>query len=183
MRKYIDLFEAKRKGIDITKKNLTEIPPEYKGIKVNGDFSCFFNELTSLKNSPASVSGGFLCMYNKLTTLLGGPVTVDGEYDCRYNNLANLIGASVVVNSYFTCQNNDITSLEGVPQIIRGEFYCNGNNLTPWGMRHILFTELHGEFRSDNNNVNELINNFMKLTQEEKQKQVPYYLEELKAMS
>ena len=50
--------------VDICDKNLTEIPVKFN--KINGNFYCFYNKLTSLKGCPTTINGNFYCSYNKL---------------------------------------------------------------------------------------------------------------------
>ena len=53
-------------SVDIGNMNLTEIPVKF-GI-VSGNFWCFNNQLTSLKNAPKTIVGGrFYCSKNNLT--------------------------------------------------------------------------------------------------------------------
>ena len=52
-------------SVDIGNMNLTEIPVKF-GI-VSGNFWCFNNQLTSLKNAPTSVGGNLYFAKNPLT--------------------------------------------------------------------------------------------------------------------
>ena len=62
-------------------KSLTEIPIKFR--KVDGNFDCFSNQLTSLEGAPLEVMGGFWCSLNKLTSLQGAPSTVGGPFMCN----------------------------------------------------------------------------------------------------
>ena len=53
--------------------------------KVNGDFYCDYNELTSLYNCPRFVAGGVFCYRNKLTSLKYCPETINGNFYCAFN--------------------------------------------------------------------------------------------------
>ena len=65
--------------------------------KVGGTFSCYGNQLTSLKGAPQKVGKDFWCSRNQLTSLEGAPQEVGGEFDCRRNpNLHSLDGIGEV---------------------------------------------------------------------------------------
>ena len=53
--------------------------------KVNGNFNCSNNNLTSLEGAPKEVGGSCYCYENNLTTLEGAPKTVGGNFDCGNN--------------------------------------------------------------------------------------------------
>ena len=74
--------------------------------KVEGNFYCVDNQLTSLEGSPETVGGNFDCDYNKLTSLKGGPETVGGTFDCNYNQLTSLEGSPKIVGGDFGCYDN-----------------------------------------------------------------------------
>jgi hypothetical protein len=57
---------------------------------VDGNFSCDYNELTSLEGAPKSVGGSFYCHYNQLTSLEGAPQSVGGNFYCNHNQLTSL---------------------------------------------------------------------------------------------
>jgi len=122
--------------------NLEELGIE----RIIGTFSCFDNNLTSLKGSPKitggyscntnnissfdghikRVNGEFDCSNNRLTSLENGPV-VTGGYYCFSNNLTSLKGCPTKINGYFNCSYNELTSLEGAPKIVKGNFYIDNN--------------------------------------------------------
>ena len=64
--------------------NLKELP-DLNINKVNGDFNCAYNKLTSLEGCPNIVNGKFDCNNNKLTSLEGCPKEVNGYFWCRVN--------------------------------------------------------------------------------------------------
>jgi hypothetical protein len=64
---------------------------------VEGDFSCWNQQLTSLEGGPIQVGGDFHGMTNNLTTLQGSPKRVGGD---------------------FYVYENPLTSLEGLPQFV-----------------------------------------------------------------
>lgn len=92
--------------------------------KVDGDFICSFNKLTSLEGSPQEVTGGFFCHDNRITSLLGSPQKVGGSFYCYENRLSTLEGSPREVGGDFYCDSNDLISLEGAPQKIGGDFVC-----------------------------------------------------------
>jgi hypothetical protein len=67
---------------------LTKLPLKFN--KVNGNFSCSFNNLTTLEGTPKSVGRSFYCYNNNLTNLKGSPKSVGGDFDCSNNNLISL---------------------------------------------------------------------------------------------
>jgi hypothetical protein len=71
-------------GVDISHKNLGKIPIQF-GI-VNGNFSCCFCNLVTLKGSPIEITNGFFdCSFNKLTSFEGGPNKIQGNFFCSNN--------------------------------------------------------------------------------------------------
>jgi hypothetical protein len=68
-------------NVDMTNKNLTEIPVKFG--RVEGRFDCSNNNLTTLKNCPTYINGGFSsfdCGGNKLTSLEYCPDSIGGSY-------------------------------------------------------------------------------------------------------
>jgi hypothetical protein len=101
--------------------------------KVSGDFSCFGNQLTSLKGAPIHVGVGFYCAHNKLTSLQGSPINVGVGFYCAHNKLTSLQGSPINVGGDFTCYNNQLTTLEGAPESVGKSFDCSYNKLTSLG--------------------------------------------------
>ena len=93
-------------NVNISLRNLIELPEYIQFGEVNGYFKCSLNELTSLRGCPRVVVGDFDCVYNELTSLEGGPREVGGK---------------------FLCDANHLTSLKGAPEKVRGDFYCRKN--------------------------------------------------------
>jgi hypothetical protein len=93
--------------VTLGNRTLAELPFQFG--KVTGDFSCGYNQLTSLKNSPYYVGGLFSCVHNKLTSL---------QYCPQH------------VGCFFSCSTNYITSLQYCPKYIGGNFYCMENKLS-----------------------------------------------------
>ena len=121
------------KYVDISNKNLKELPNYIQFGVIKGSFSCVFNNLSSLRGCPRKVNGFFNCSFNKLTSLERAPREVDGGFYCFRNNLTSLEGAPEKVGGDFDCSNNYLTLLRGAPKEVRGYFDCSNNS--------ILFTE------------------------------------------
>jgi hypothetical protein len=115
-------------------------------LKVDSDFICRSNKLTSLTGAPTSVTGNFDCGGNKLTSLTGAPTTVTGNFYCYYNELTSLTGAPTTLTSNFYCQGNELTSLTGAPTSVTGNFYCSGNKLTSLKDVHKQIKSIGGTF-------------------------------------
>jgi len=113
--------------------DLVELPEILKDIEIGGYFTCSFNKLISLKNSPISVGNfstrlnGFYCSHNQLITLEGAPKHIDGNFHCFDNELTSLKGAPEYVDGDFYCHKNKLTSLEYCPEYVSGDFYCMKN--------------------------------------------------------
>ncbi len=105
---------------------------DFKGVrfgKVDGNFDCSYNRITSLDGAPQEVGNNFHCYDNQLTTLDGGPSIVKWDYNCSRNNLASLKDATKLVNGYFDCSRNFLTSLEDAPDWIGGYFAFPKNQI------------------------------------------------------
>ena len=80
--------------------------PSKMGIKfghVEGDFSVYMRNLTSLEGFPSRVDGNFYMSEVGLKSLVGGPSEVGGHYVCEHNPLENLHGAPWKVGKSFVC--------------------------------------------------------------------------------
>jgi hypothetical protein len=82
-------------------KKVNQLPVKFG--KVSADFSCYYNQLTSLAGAPQSVGGWFSCHGNKLTSLIGAPYSVGGNFHCYRNQLTSLVGSPQSVGGYFSC--------------------------------------------------------------------------------
>jgi hypothetical protein len=60
--------------------NLNKISIQFN--KVDGEFICSNNKLTSLEGVPKEVNGDFGCYKNNLTSLKGIPGKVNGDFYC-----------------------------------------------------------------------------------------------------
>ena len=95
---------------------------------VNGDLNLMECGLKTLKDLNVSiVDGYFSCFHNQLTSLEGGPKEVKDNFTCSSNRLTNLIGSPNKVGGTFSCFNNQLTSLEGAPKEVGGDFSCYNN--------------------------------------------------------
>ena len=111
-------------------QNLTD----FKGVRfgtIRRNFSCGYNQLTSLEGAPKEVGGHFVCSRNQLTSLVGAPEKVGEDFDCSVNRLTSLAGAPVEIGGDFNCGVNQLTSLmtdlAGTPVEVGGDFYCYDN--------------------------------------------------------
>jgi hypothetical protein len=111
---------------------LAELPDFLDDIEVKGDFACYQNLLTTLKNAPSIVRHKFDCSNNRLDKLVDGPSVVEGLYYCSNNKLKSLKGAPTSLpNGTFNCINNNLVSLEGIPKFIGHDFfYSKGKERT-----------------------------------------------------
>jgi hypothetical protein len=109
-------------------KGLTKLP--FKFNKVNGDFDCCDNRLTSLDGCPNTVYGYFDCSTNKLVNLKGCPAQVGRHFLCSKNNITTLKGAPDTVKGNFRCYRNNLTNLEGGPEQVGNDYVCSNNQLT-----------------------------------------------------
>jgi hypothetical protein len=140
-------------SFDCSSQGLSDL----KGVrfgKVSGDFSCSWNNLTSLVGAPGKVGGDFYCSYNKLTSLEGAPREVRGGFYCSENKLTSLEGSPLEVKGYFDCCNNNLTSLEGAPGKVGGDFKCYRNKLTSLEGAP---EEVGGDFKCQNNPLQTLV--------------------------
>jgi len=96
--------------------------------RVQGDFSCDYNNLRDLKGAPERVERDFECSSNQLETLEGAPRYVGEVFFCASNKLTNLVGAPQYMESLY-CPNNQLVSLEGAPKRVEGDFICYSNHL------------------------------------------------------
>ena len=86
--------------------------------------SLHFTELFDLSDVE-EVSGDFSCIYNNLTSLKGAPEIINGSFNCSNNNLPSLEGSPHTVGRDFICYDNPLTSLDGIPTSIGGGFYIS----------------------------------------------------------
>ena len=77
-------------------------------IDVNGNVKISFHKFTELPLTFNKVNGNFICYNNLLTTLKGCPRWVESDFNCDYNNLTSLELAPDYVGSWFSCEHNNL---------------------------------------------------------------------------
>ena len=97
---------------------------------VDGFFDCANNQLENLECSPKEVCDGFYCQYNKLTSLKGCSEFIGGGFYCQTNNLSTLEGISLKLGSTLSCHSNNITTLKGFPVYIKGNLFLGHNPIS-----------------------------------------------------
>ena len=98
----------------------------YSPIEVTDDFYCFNNRLSSLEHCPESART-FACSFNKLTSLEHCPKIIPRFFLCEGNSLTSLEHGPSWVGSTFKCPNNKLESLDFLPDYIGGDLFCNSN--------------------------------------------------------
>jgi len=111
--------------VELINKNLTKLPLNFN--KIEGDFLCHDNMLTSLEGAPKIVNGFFDCSHNYLSTLEGAPNYVKGFFNCSYNNLTSLKYSPEYVGTNFWCANNIIMNLNSLKSNIQGNLFLENN--------------------------------------------------------
>ena len=97
-------------------------------VNVDDSFYCNDKGISDFKGIKfGKVNGDFDCSYNNLSSLEGCPKEVVGHFDCSHNKLSSLEFAPERVRSSFYCQNNSLTSLDGAPKEVGGFFYFDYN--------------------------------------------------------
>lgn len=99
-------------NIDLSNRGLTKLPSDLPK-KINGDFNCYDNALTSLAYCPSEVGGTFTCSFNDLTSLEHCPSEVGKIFYCEYNKLTSLKDVHKQIKKIgrdFRCYKNPIRS-------------------------------------------------------------------------
>ena len=133
-------------------RKLSKLPVKF--LKIDGDFNCYKNRLTTLEGSPTSINGTFYCSINQLKTLEGGPTSVGGSFYCSNNQLTTLVGCPTSVGGSFDCSKNKLTTLAGCPTSVGGNFNCFENKLTTLEGGP---TSVGGSFYCSNNQLTTLV--------------------------
>ena len=102
----IDVKYVKDDYVDLYNKGLTKLPIKFN--KINGHFSCSYNELTSLEGSPIEINGSFYCDDNKLTSFEFAPKIIRRDFECRWNNIKTFEYFPSFIKDDFICNNNPI---------------------------------------------------------------------------
>ena len=113
-------------SVNLLCKNLDRLPNLSRAI-IKGNFTCAYNNLTTLEGAPHAVLGHFACNGNQITDLTGAPQTIKGDFNCSENRLINLKGAPQEGVRTFNASENKLTSLDGAPMYIDGLFECADN--------------------------------------------------------
>jgi len=116
-------FQINKNMLDNGRVIKDKIPDE-----INGDFTAWACELTTLEGFPKIIRGNFDVESNKLTSLEYGPEIVDGAYNCSKNFLTSLKGCVKECIDTFNCNDNQLTSLEYGPTSIGEDFLGYNNN-------------------------------------------------------
>ena len=93
--------------VDLSNLVLTKLPLKFN--KVNGDFSCGHNRLTSLEGSPIEINNSFWCNFNRLTSFEFAPKIIRGGFDCENNNIKTFEHFPSYIKYYFCCDDNPIS--------------------------------------------------------------------------
>jgi hypothetical protein len=117
------------KSVDLSNKQLTELPEFIQFRKISGSFNISHNNLTTLEGCPHRVKGSFYCNHNNLESLEFGPIQVEGSYVAHNNNLKSLEYLPEKLNS-FSCSNNSLKNLKYIPEYINGDLHCHNNYIT-----------------------------------------------------
>lgn len=121
-----DLSVDVKGRVNLAGKELSTIPVNFR--RVDGDFICADNPITSLEGSPTEVDG-FCCIGTEIKNLVGGPKIVKTNYACNGNQLESLEGSPENVGESFICMDAGLKSLKGGPKTVGGFFDCSWNNL------------------------------------------------------
>jgi len=138
-------WDDKRNGIVINStaslKTSSQIPlSDFKLERVEGSFSVFWNDLTSLEGCPKEIGGSFNCSENRITSLKGIPKPDVIKSEIRYLNgeelrplfcSHNLLTDLEYSGDYniIDCENNQLTSLKGCAKNVYN-IQCQNNKLT-----------------------------------------------------
>ena len=137
---------------------LSKLPVKF--LKVDGDFYCSENQLTTLEGGPTSVGKWFDCSDNQLTTLEGGPKSVGGSFYCSNNKLTTLEGGPTSVGGYFDCFNNpNLKNLNHLPSGI-SILYLSYSPTMPL-LRCLIAKEINLYPKTNiNNQIQEILNKY-----------------------
>ena len=157
-----DLTVDVNSRVDLSFKDLKDVPIKFN--KIEGDFNCSDNNLTSLEGCPTVINGGFHCGFNNLTSLKGCPTVINGGFHCSNNYLTSLECCPKEVNGNFSCNNNNrLISFEFFPQEINGNFIFLHNieikeeELVNFHCKMENIEKIYSDFNEDGN-VEEFLN-------------------------
>lgn len=139
------------------------------------------NLISTLKGLPENMKGALDVSNNKLKTLKYSPKSINGFFDCRYNHLTSLEHGPILTNAAYDCSGNPLTSLKGLPKFIGANLYIEDiTTLKPWDMRYILFSTINGTIYTFDSELSKILNDFNKLTDDDKNKNLVEMLEQLR---
>ena len=92
--------------VNLHNLGLEKLPIKFN--KVNGNFYCSGNNLTSLEGSPIEVNGNFYCHGNKLESFEYAPKIIRGDFGCECNNIKSFEYFPSFVKYHFNCYDNTI---------------------------------------------------------------------------
>jgi len=96
-------------AVYINSELLETIPLNFN--RVDGDFDCSSNKLTSLKGSPKYVGGDFNCEYNMITTIEYLPKEIGGNLNLTDNKIFNYNNFNTQLNGKIEAWFNPINHI------------------------------------------------------------------------
>ena len=140
--KRLEVYDMDPNSYDIDKDNivdcyqnvflcffdLDEIPFVFG--KVELDFDCYENSITTLTGSPRKVGFSFNCSKNQLRNLKGSPDEIGLNFICKDNLLISLEGCTKIVPGNFDCSENKLKDLTNGPIYVGGDYICSFNDLS-----------------------------------------------------
>lgn len=121
-----DLTVDVNRDVNISNKNLTEIPIKFNVI--NGNFDCSKNMLSTMKNFPCKINGSLYANQNLLENCKGCPL-VSEDLFIYDNKITNLKGCPQEIMGDFDCSENNLDSLRYGPKIIKGSLNISYNKI------------------------------------------------------
>ena len=81
----------------------------------------------SLKGAPKDIDGNFTCQFYGVRSLKQGPVKITGDFSVWGNRFSDLQGSPLEIGKNFdVSMNKRLKTLEGGPEIVRGNYVCGG---------------------------------------------------------
>jgi len=111
--------------------DLKQLPLTFNEVK--GDFSCSYNNLTTLERCPKEIRGGFECVWDELTSLEHSPKIVGEYFNCGDNHhITSLEGLenAYIGGELFVRGCKNLYSLKGFPKKV-GSFKCRKTPIKP----------------------------------------------------
>lgn len=132
-----DLTVDVKGKVEIGNRSIIEIPIQF-GI-VQGYFSCYQNNLTSLRGSPIKVIEFFNCSENNLTSLKYCPEEVGHNFYFNGNKIQSLKDGPMLIGGIFSGAYNPIKNFNGLNTFIGRRFEHEVDSLDESipGFRHL----------------------------------------------